>query len=249
MSIHSPGGASGAAIGFSTQRRGVPSGVAPTGTMANNGAVTFGTAFDATLSGGCYLFYPAGAIAAGVPAANASLYTVMSSPTVGQVFNNTLPASGEPVAPASPTAFVTTGPGAFTGITATLLTVAQYTIPANSLGKYGELRFSGCFSGAQTANAKTWRVNWGGTLIGNLAPAANNIQLFLRTIRNLGATNLQITEPSGTFGYAVVTGPVANIYPTIDTTIDQILQFQISLGTATDWAFITPPLIEIFQGN
>lgn len=228
--------------------RGVPSGIAPTGSMANNGAVTFGTALETTLPGGLYLQYPAGAIAAGVPAATTSYYTVMSSSTVGQVFNNVLPV-GEPVIPGTLVPFATTGPGAYTGVTATLLTVASYTIPANTLGRYGELRFSAIHVGAQTANAKTDRVSFGGSLIMNLAPAANNIQQILRTVRNLGVNNSQISEVQSTFGFAVTAGPIANVYTTIDTTQDQILLFQLQLATATDWVFITPPAIEAFTGN
>src|SRR6185369_17004034 len=46
----------------------IPIIIAPTGTMANNGAVTLGTALGTTYAN-CYLVVPAGAIAAGVPAA------------------------------------------------------------------------------------------------------------------------------------------------------------------------------------
>src|SRR5437667_3823845 len=56
--------------------------VAPTGTMANNGAITLGTALPSTYAN-CYLLLPAGAIAAG--SAAGWYFAQMSSTTAGVV--------------------------------------------------------------------------------------------------------------------------------------------------------------------
>lgn len=58
----------GTNVPYVFSRTGIPFIVAPTGTMGNNGAVTMGTALPTTYSGGAWIWYPAGAVAAGTPA-------------------------------------------------------------------------------------------------------------------------------------------------------------------------------------
>ncbi len=98
---------------------GVPVYVPSSGSIANNGALTLTTALP-LIYPNVYLYFPANAIAAG--SAAGKYYCQMSSTTVGVIFNNTY-VSGTPVVPTSPTAFVTTGPGAYTQTISTNITL------------------------------------------------------------------------------------------------------------------------------
>src|SRR5690242_937018 len=151
----------GTNVPYTLSHSAIPFISAPTGTMANNGAVTFGTALPIAYSGGAWIYYPAGAVAAGVPAAASWLWTVMSSTTVGTVYNSTYTSGA--VALGTTTAFVTTGPGAFVGDTAEEFG-PQITLPANSLGANGS--FWIWKKGTATpnnANGKQLISRWSGT--------------------------------------------------------------------------------------
>lgn len=136
---------------------GVPFIVANTGTMAANGALTLGTALPTTYAN-AYVFLPAGAIATG--SAAGWYYTQFTSTTVGTVFNNLYVAGTQPVL--LPTAalvpFVTTGPGAYTGSTASNIG-PSFNINSNMLGGNGGVaRLTTMMSVNNTAGAKTLAV-------------------------------------------------------------------------------------------
>src|ERR1043165_8686523 len=118
-----------APVGLSTS--GIPFIKASSGTMGNNCAISAMTALPRTFSGGAYLWLPAGAIAAGVPAAASWYWFVASSTTAGTCYNSTY-TSGTPTA-GTLTAFSTTGPGAFTG-SASAMPGPSLTGPASTLG-------------------------------------------------------------------------------------------------------------------
>ena len=214
----------------------VPMISAPTGTMANNGAVTLGTALNATYAN-CYLFLPAGSIAAGVPAAAAWLFTQMSSATVGTVFNNTY-TTGIPTVPASPTAFATTGPGAFTGDTSEQgITIS---VPANALSTGGRI-IAQCFTANNnTAGTKTFRIRYsaigGAAYVTQANTTAVNALLYAE-VNNAGVTGQQ-------FGYGVATVAAAialnGASSTVDTTTATTVVTTCQKGTATDYAILFP---------
>lgn len=166
---------------------GLPVIVPSSGSMANNGAITLTTALPATFTA-CYLVLPASAISAGSSAG--VYYTVMSSSTVGQVFNNVL-ASGKPTIPASPTAFVTTGPGAYSQSTSAV-NMLTLSIPGNSMGTQGSLVTDIYYLRPSSANTVVLRGSYAGT--GFFASAVASVLWagMHRTLRNMGATNLQV---------------------------------------------------------
>lgn len=154
---------------------------APSGTMANNGAVTLGTALPSILSDGCWMEFPVGAIATGIPAvASVKYWTVMSSTTVGQVFNNTYtPGTTSPTAiPVSPTAFVTTGPGAYTNGTGST-PAYSISIPANTLGNNGSIDYELWASANNNANSKTVTCTFGGSGAGAAISLTTAVQQAL----------------------------------------------------------------------
>lgn len=223
--------------------RAIPTGIAPNGSFANNGAFTLGTALDAIVPG-CYLRFPANVIFAGKAAG--SYYCTMSSTTQGVAWDNLLPTLSEPIAPASPTPFVCTGPGAYVQDLATYFTLASYTVPGGTLGKYGALRFSGLMDSNSSASAKTYRVTFGGTIFMQIAPSTNNLHEIFKVIANCGATNFQIGGPQATDALSIVAGPVLPIFGASDTTVDQTFSYTQQINTvATDWAMLYRPLLEL----
>jgi hypothetical protein len=114
--------------------------------IGDNGALTGVTTLVVTYSLGAYCYFPANSIAAGVAAG--WYWTVFSSATAGTIYNSTY-TSGTPAA-GTLTAFVTTGPGAYTGDT-TERAGPTITIAANALGANG--RFEAWYELAGTNNA------------------------------------------------------------------------------------------------
>src|SRR6478735_660988 len=109
------------------------------GSMANNGVLTLSVALPVAVANG-YIYLPANAIVAG--SAAGWYYATFSTTTAGVVFNNvyTPATDGVPVVPASPTAFVTTGPGAFTAVV-TAQDGPTFTLPADTMGPNGKIVF------------------------------------------------------------------------------------------------------------
>lgn len=221
-------------VGAAT-RTAIPFIVAPTGTMANNGAVTLGTALNAIYPS-AYLFLPAGAIAAGSGAG--WYYTVFSSTTVGTVFNNVYaPATvaGGPVIPPT-AAFVTTGPGAFTGVTAATVAVALQ-IPAGTLGPNGQLRAEVTANVNNSAGVKTIAIGIGPTTasltaVASVAPTTTVGQKTLFSVYNRGS------QVVNNIGIAAAYGPGAAAalaaVGTINFGVANLLVATLTLAVATD---------------
>lgn len=235
------GGALAASVANVLQKTAIPFIIAPTGTMANNGAITLGTALPSTYAN-AYIYLPAGAVAAGVPAAAAWLFCQMSSATVGTVFNNAY-TTGVPTIPTSPTAFATTGPGAYTGVT-TAVTGPQITIPANTLGANGTLRIFSLWTNPSTAGNKTDAVSVGGTTVysAGLGTGATSNAVSTEIICR-GSQAAQVAPSSNNSGYQF--NGNANQYLTINFALAQIVAFVGTVATATDFIVLEGYGIEV----
>lgn len=215
---------------------GVPMILPSSGSIGNNGALTLTTALPATYSGGCYMYFPANAIAAGVPAG--LYYVVMSSTTVGTIYNNTY-SSGTPAIPASPTAFVTTGPGAYTQTTATEITLASITVPPSTIGSYGTLRYSAQPQWNNSAGAKVKTVKFGGTTFLSVSRTTTTNDEWLLSIRNQG-------EAAQVHANSVV--PTSNITVTrraINTAQSQAFAVIGQVAVATDYILLESFSLEV----
>lgn len=208
---------------------GVPVILPSSGSIGNNGALTLTTALQATFAN-CYMYFPAGAIASG--SAAGIYYVQMSSTTAGVIFNNVL-ASGLPALIASPTAFVTTGPGAYTQSTSSQ-TLLSLTVPGGTLGANGALRYQIGILMPNNANAKSLLVTLGGTTIQNLSNINNAFGNIQRTIRNIASQAVQIgITTSGSTDVGVsASGPLVTA---IDTSTAKTLALAATIGTATDF--------------
>lgn len=120
-------------------------------------------------------------------------------------------------------------------------TIKTYTIPANSLGPNGYLKFEFVgFAGASNANAKTIRPKFGGNLLvaASLANAVSN-KLELWVIAN-GANNSQKYLQIG--GFTTTSGTVQT--STLDLTQDQLFTVDALLGSAGDTIGVAMTRIE-----
>lgn len=203
------------------------------GSIANNGALTLTTALDKTYTA-CYLYFPANAIAAGVAAG--FYYVVMSSTTVGVIYNN-LYSSGLPAIPSSPTAFATTGPLAYVQTTAADITCLSIAVIGGIMGINGGLRATQSLGYGSSATAKTAKHFLGGSqfrqignsTIGNLSAAVTN------TVWNAGSAILQnspaLVNTGATLGLANgnqwVAGP--------NTAVDQNYTVTLQIAAVTDY--------------
>ena len=216
------------------------------GSFANNGALTLNVALPATNScssahGGCYMSFPAGAIATGVPAADTWYYTQCTTTTACTVFNNTYTGPGLPTAPGSPTSFSTTGPGAYAATT-TALTALQLTIPANSMGTNGRMNFTAVTLTTNSATSKTTRFLYGGTLFAQYTGTTSVAAFFQLSIWNQSAT-AQVAE-SFTLGQPT-TG--ATTFATIDTTASQTLAINLLTNNVADYLGLVVCDVEVTQ--
>lgn len=218
----------------------IPFVIAPTGTMANNGAITLGTALPTTYAN-CYLYLPASAIFAGSTAG--WYYTQMSSTTAGTVFNNTY-TTGIPTIPGG-TAFVTTGPGAYTGVI-TQQTMQSLPVAGNLLGPNGVLVYEVTWTYPNNANTKTLGVGFGSTYYSFGQTTTNSVALK-KSIRNRGVTNVQVAD-TGTGAAGSGSGASNPVYGSTDTSAQQFFNLTGQLAVATDFIVSEYIMIEAIPG-
>lgn len=218
-----------------------PSGVAPTGTVGANGAVTLGTALAKTYTGGIFLRFPAGALFSG--SAAGSYWCVMSSTTVGTAFNNTL--TDPPSAPASTTAIVDAGPGAYTGVTGDV-TVASFAVPGGFLGPNGSIRMNNENSYNTTAGNKVFKYVFGGvTLVTIARSSSGGHDSFTTRFRNVGSQAINTTS---TASESVAATALSHIVTAINTGVSQTFSFSVNIAVATDFAVVESTCLELIQG-
>jgi hypothetical protein len=221
--------------------QGVPVIIPSSGSMGNNGAITLTTALPAIYAS-CYLYLPANAISAGSSAG--FYYAVMTSTTVGTVYNNTY-TSGTPTIPASPTAFVTTGPGAYTQTTGAELALLEVTIPGGAMGKNGSLMSYPEFVYSNSANTKTLKLYLGATAVITLAPTTTSYNPVRYFFRNRGAEAVNFDNSGAGFG----AGTATPSRRTINTTADFVYKITGQLAAATDYIILEVNLVQLNPSN
>lgn len=220
----------------------IPFVVLASGSFGNNGAYTTSNAAVLTAYPNAYCSVPAGAIATSTPAAQAWYYCVFSSTTAATLYNNTY-STGTPTIPGSPTAFATTGPGAFTQSTGQI-TAYQLSIAGNTIGAQGALRITTEWTNNNSANSKTFKIAFGGSSLNTAANTTNQAYYSVMYMANVGATNSQISSfllPQATSGAPTRTS--------IDTTSAQTLQLVLQLATATDNICLEASTVELIPST
>ena len=223
---------------------GVPVGLASSGTMGNNGAVSGMTALPTTYSAGIWLYIPAGAIAAGVPAAAAFRWFKGSSTTAGTFYDSTWDGLSVPTV-GTTTAFSTTGPGAFTGVAAGEITVATITVPAGAMGPNGVLRMDTAITNNSAAGNKIFEVKFGALAF--QATATTNVMTGgWYEIRNLGVANFQ--KGSVFIGGAGTAALSAVAYGTVDSASAVTFLVTLEKATATNHAIFEGATVTVVYG-
>lgn len=231
-----PRGVSGLAPGIQPQiilQGGPPLVLLPNGTVGANGAITLGTALRKTYSNGLWGALPVNAIFSGSVAG--TYWCVMSSTTVGQVFQNTIP-NGQPTGfGGAGTPWAGTSGIAYTQTTGTNVALLSIPILGATIGPMGRLRVGALCSNNNSAGAKTPLVSLGGSNI--IVPAAQTTNLSVNNEKNIfanGATNSQVCMAAGPAGgYGVSASNPADL--ALDMTASQNLVFNGQLATATDF--------------
>lgn len=225
---------------------GVPCGLASSGTMGDNGAASGMTALPTTYSGGIWLYIPAGAIAAGEPAAPAFRWFKASSTTAGTFYNSTWDGSGIPPL-GTDTPYVTTGPGAFTGVSSGEITCATVTVPAGAMGPTGAVRIPVITWNYNTAAGnKIPRIRYSGgagtillgPTVSTSAPALASI-----AVRNRGVAGGQTVTVHG------ATNASAGVaYTAVDTAAATTLVFTLEKATATNHVILEGAEVQLVYG-
>jgi hypothetical protein len=207
------------------------------GSIGNNGALTLGTALPATYSDGVYMYFPANAISAG--SAAGLYYVVMSSTTAGTIYNNTY-TGGQPKHQASPTPFVTTGPGAYTQSTATEITLASFPLKGGVLGANGKFDIELSVSNNNSAGTKTGSVKFSSTalVVQNLTTSIG--ARYMASISNADREDRQRAAASSSAAAFSGTVSVGSAFqdPAIDTSADVTVSITGSLAVATDYMML-----------
>jgi hypothetical protein len=222
-------------------RSAIPFVATPTGSMGNNGALTIGTALGLTYAN-AYFYLPANAISAG--SAAGWYYGTCTTTTACTVFNNTY-TIGQPTIPASPTAFVTTGPGAYSGPGAAQAIIAQQiTVPGGALGKRGGVRVTQKSSTINNANTKTVRVKFASIVAYSQAITTALGNTVIVSCENRDREDRQLcanTQSVGVSGSAFAVG-------TSNTATDVTLQIEVQLNTAdTDYIVSEGVTVELLS--
>ncbi len=229
----------------------VPVGIAPSGTVGANGAVTFGTAIVAQntetwYASGVWLLYPANSITG----SNAQGYywTTFTSQTVAQIWNTTYTpgtnsGAGSWRVPATPTAFSGTTGAAFTGITGNQQT-HSISVAGNTMGPNGKIVTEINHRNNNSAGTKSCQQTMAGNNIGyTIATTTNTNTKGINWIENCGVTNRQVSNASG----YVSTAGVGN-GRSADTTTAQTLAMTAGVAVATDYNIVQSLEINIKFG-
>jgi hypothetical protein len=219
---------------------GVPSGIAPSGTIGANGAITLGTALPTTYNNGIWLYFPEGALFSG--SAAGSYYCVMSSTTAGVAYGDVL--TGVPARLEAPTPIISAGTGAYVGVTGSDLTLFAKSLNANQVPNNGTLNtsfhtYNNNSAGAKIARQKINGVNTGGAttstitdnsqevIIRNRGVANQNIVLYRNIGTAVGQAVSRTTIDFGTAASIVIAGQIATATDYIIIEAGSIVLFPI----------------------
>jgi len=205
----------------------VPVGIAASGSVAENGAITIGTALPVVYSSGIWLALPAAAAYADSPAG--TYWCVMSSTTVGVIYNNLL--VGVPYVPTAPTAIVSARAATnYTGVT-TAVALATVTVPGGLVGANGSLQIK--FAGSQNsaAGAKTYVVKGAAGTWLSSAATTTAAAYYDFTVGNRGNAAVNLSTGINSVGV----GARGFLATTVDTSVNFDVTFNGTLATATDY--------------
>lgn len=205
-----------------------------TSTMGNNCAFSGLTSLPATYAN-AYVYFPSGAISSG--SAAGWYYAVMSSATAGTCYNNVY-STGQPIVPASPTAFATTGPGVYVQTSGSLIAGPTAVVSGGTIGVNGELDIDETAVFPTNADTKQVSVFWGGSSAGAQTYTTSTTGTISTRITNAGVATAQIA----TFTNWVATNNtiMGSNAMSISSGSNQNAQIELELNTLpTDYVVVT----------
>jgi|HubBroStandDraft_2_1064218.scaffolds.fasta_scaffold00132_9 hypothetical protein len=222
----------------------IPFVLVSSGTMGNNGALSGLTAV-AIAYPNAYVWMPAGAISSGSLAG--WYYATFSTTQAATVFNNTY-TSGTPTIPGSPTAFVTTGPGAYTQTTGSNIAAYTLAIAGNAIGVNGTVLLSGLRTNNNSAGAKIITGNYGAYAFGTVSASTGNTGALYGGLSNRGVANVQVPFSNAIISVGNGGAGVAAVFGAIDSTSAQNLVMNLQLATATDTMTLENIVVQMLPG-
>jgi hypothetical protein len=228
---------------YTLLQTGVPMIIPPSGNMGNNGVFTLGTALDRTYAS-AYMWFWTGDIASGL--SGGWYYVQMTSATQGTVFNNTY-RFGQPIIPSSPTAFATTGPGAWTLTINTLVTSLTCNIPAFGLGLNGRFEIEVGWTASNTSGSKAMALIYGGSSLfsDTQSDAQSNGYTTTRTVINQGQLGAQVVDGVQGAGTDLGQG-----FITVDSTKGQTIWAYLNVESAnTDWMILHYMTVSLYSAG
>jgi hypothetical protein len=208
---------------------GIPFILPPSGSIGNNGALSALATALPTIYANAYIYLPPGAL---FTSSQPGLYFCqMSSTTAGTVFNN-IYTFGQPLIPAVPTPFVTTGPGAYTQLINAVVLMQFANVPANIMGTNSVLQVDFSWVNNNSAGTKSFNVFFGGTSdTATESETTGTARTLTHRIVNRGPKSQVVSTTLANVGL--------NYNLAVDTTIQQSCYAQAKLATAaTDWMVI-----------
>lgn len=215
----------------------IPIGIAPTGSIGANGALTMGTAMPvgtpfALQYQSAYFYFPAGATYSGSQAG--FYFTKMSSTTAGIVYRDTWASTGTPIIPSSPVAISDPGPGAYTGVTTAVIPIS-IIVPGNAIGANGSLSIDLLASYLNSAGSKTLAATFGGSAIQTTSQTTTASIWVIKTFVARGLTNDLVGLNGNVPG---ATANAGNQHITVDTTQSQPFNISLTVAVATDFIIL-----------
>ena len=225
---------------------GIPVCLQSSGTMGANGALSAITALPVQYAS-CYMYFPAGKAFAG--SAAGLYYVVMSSTTAGTVYNNVYDPTTRlpPTIPASLTAIVDAGPGAYTQTTAADIVLGGVTLLANVVGANGSVRIEDAFAMNNTVNNKTVKNKLGAsTARSAVLGTGKTLSIGKTLITNRGVQNKQHLHYQNFDDSALA--QVFSDALAVDLSAASAITFTAQLATATDYVVLEGYVTEVLLG-
>ena len=220
----------------SLAQTGFPVGLPPNGTIAFNGQLTLDTALPTIYSGGIWLRFPPEAV---LDDETGGLYwCVMTSTTQGTVYAPRVDTSLGFVARRGNTAVPVTGSDSpYMQDTSVDIVITRFTLPANSMGPRGRMRFNTALCSPSNANQKIFKwvigpsniLLWSHILTTSSFSGGYPIEIRARgtdriVTSNWGGATLQSSNPI--------------FYATINHTVQQDIVAIAQLAVATDYVIL-----------
>jgi len=212
---------------------GIPVGLPSSGIITASGQLTLDTAFPTTYAGGIWLRFPPGAVSGDT---TGGLYwCVMTSPTQGTVYAPRVDTSqGFVPYLGNINTSVNGSNSSYAQTTNVDIVIARFTLPANSMGPYGRMRFNTAFGSPSNTNQKVFGWAVGSSLLSLWSQTFTSATFsggFPLEIRARGTNRLI----SSNWGHVVFHSSNPLSYQIIDLTIPQDIIAIARLTAATDY--------------